>query len=91
MSDEDVNREYGPLGSGPGPDKFWDDYFRRDGIEKALKVAAPDEAQILQMVLRPIVKRQDEYDATRQAEYVTQQEQVQARIAAFTKKQKEQH
>lgn len=73
----------------PGFD-FWDDWFRAEDLQTALKTATTTEARILQKALEPITTRQDAYWDARHAEWLIQQQHVQERIAAFSRKHKEQ-
>lgn len=74
----------------PNNGQFWDDWLRAEELRNALKTATPAEALILKKALEPIAKRQEIYWAGRQAEYEVHAAEVQARIAAFSKKLKEQ-
>ena len=47
---------------------FWDDWFRQEEIEAALKSATPEEEAILRKALAPITARQHEYWCERQRE-----------------------
>lgn len=65
-------------------EQIWDDWFRGEELEAAIKIASPEDAAVLTEALAPIKKRQDAYWDERWIEKGFDQEARKRRNAAFS-------